>query len=419
MNKLKQMWMDKLKEMKDPYADQDLNTTIYYPTGFDELDYRNGTVTKVTDLKTNEIVDEYLQVGVAGGSMNGFIGPSGSGKTALAVQAAFKGASTVPGSLIMHYDAEKATDISRLIKLSGRDAAYLKEMYIKKEAGISTESFFNQVKAHADAKLAMKNDIMYDTGKMDEFNQPLKAMIPTFIILDSLANLMPEKNIDEEGTGTNMTAAQIAKGNSNIFKKIIPLLSQANIVLSIINHIGVAIQISMMQPVKKQVNYMKQGETLPGGGTVIYLCNNIFKLEAKSAFKEDDKYKIDGFITTLTIIKSRSNRAGQQFEMVFSDGGFSQLMSKFHMAKNHDIVKGAAFLEIEGYPTKFRNSNFSEKYITEPAFREAFDKACQPLLDSFARGTGNSAISQASWVELLEKDIEIPEGVSLKEIQAA
>jgi len=37
---------------------------------------------------------------------------------------------------------------------------------------------------------------------------------------------------------------------------------------------------------------MKQDESVPGGNTAIYLANNLIKLNAKAAFKDDDKYKL-------------------------------------------------------------------------------------------------------------------------------
>lgn len=417
MNILKRKHMDVLKnKLKDPFAEMDLPGSTYYPTGFDELDYRNGCKVVVTDMNTKENITEYFKVGIPGGTCNAFIGPSGSGKTAMAIQAGKHIAASVPGGLLIHEDAEQATDLSRVIKITGGDKEWLKENYIYRNVGVNTEDFFNRIKAHVEMKIENKDELTYDTGKLDEFGQPQKELVPTVWILDSLANLMPSKNLDEEGTGTNMTAAQIAKANSNIFKKLIPLLAAGNVILFIINHIGVAISVSMYEQPKKQVNFLKQGENIPGGNTVIFLCNNIFKLEAKAAYKADDKYKIEGFPTNLTIIKSRTNKAGQLFELIFSNGAFSQIMSKFHMAKTHEIIKGAAYLEMEGYPTKFRNSNFVEKYMSEPEFRQAFNKACEPLLQKFAMPENNSAISQEAWIDILQKDIQLPDGVSIDEL---
>ncbi|MGL5750884.1 MAG: hypothetical protein ACRCXT_10185 [Paraclostridium sp.] len=407
-----------VKELK---IDKDLRTAVLYPTHFDEFDYRNGTLIEVTDMKTNTITETYPAVGIPGGTLTAVIGPSGSGKSSLAIQMACAIARPFKDTVIIHDDAENATSLTRLRMLSGMPLQWFKDVYVKRGEGVTTETFYSRVKSHHDLKMANYDALKYDTGRLDEFGEPLFDVVPSVYILDSLANMLPEKNLDEEGIGTNMTAAQTAKANSNIFRKIIPMLSRANIIMFVINHVGVAIQAMPMQPVKKQVNYLKQGESVPGGNTFIYLANGIIKVEAKAAFKEDDKYKIEGFPTKITIIKSRSNRAGQEMEFIYTQThGFSQPMSKFVMAKEHGVATGSAFVEIPGYDKKFRNAEFITKYVEDEAFRNAFDKACEPVLMSFLSSNDDASIySQTNWVDLLEASgVELSHGVSLKDLEA-
>ena len=60
-----------------------------------------------------------------------------------------------------------------------------------------------------------------------------------------------------------MSATAAAKTNAAIFKRIIPMLKSANIILFIINHINQKVDINPMMKSKSQVSYLKQNETLP------------------------------------------------------------------------------------------------------------------------------------------------------------
>ena len=392
----------KTEFMQKQKIEKDFETSIHYPTGFTEFDYRNGY--KIQMSENNKIVDGDIQLGLAGGSIAAFIGPSGSGKTTFALQSVIKMALPFKDTVIIHFDLERGAPLTRLVTISGLPPEWFEKHYIRKES-TTTEEFFDYIKSHCEMKLEYKEKLIYDSGVRDELGKPIKPLIPSFIVLDSLALLMPEKNTEEDGTGSNMTPAQAARANSVIFKKMMPLLTSANVMLIFINHLGEAIQTSMYQAPKKQVNIMKQNESMPGGKTAVYLSNNIIKLEGKSKFKDDDKFKMDGFPVTCTIYKSRSNRAGQEFEMLYSQTfGFNDPMSLFNMAKEHGIIEGSAYLSMPGYEKKFRNGEFITKYTEEKEFKEAFIKAIQPLLNSYlvSGDTGQREFSP----EKLNKQLE-------------
>ena len=61
--------------------------SIGYPTGFYPLDYRNGYITKVYG-EDNQIIREYNNIGIFGGTFNTIIGKTGTAKTTLAAQMA-------------------------------------------------------------------------------------------------------------------------------------------------------------------------------------------------------------------------------------------------------------------------------------------------------------------------------------------
>ena len=61
-----------------------------------------------------------------------------------------------------------------------------------------------------------------------------------------------------------MSATASAKTNAAIFKRIIPLLNRANIILMVINHINEKIDINPMAKTKALFTYLKQNEAIPG-----------------------------------------------------------------------------------------------------------------------------------------------------------
>ena len=48
-----------------------------------------------------------------------------------------------------------------------------------------------------------------------------------------------------------------------------------------------------------------------GGNTPIYLANNIIRFDDGTKLKEGETFGIDGNITDITLVKSRTNKAGQ------------------------------------------------------------------------------------------------------------
>ena len=77
-------------------------------------------------------------------------------------------------------------------------------------------------------------------------------------MLDSLAVLVPENEAEEDELSGSMSQTAVAKTNSMIFQRILPLLKKANIILFVINHVNQKIDINPMAKTKAQINYLKQ-----------------------------------------------------------------------------------------------------------------------------------------------------------------
>jgi hypothetical protein len=169
------------------------------------------------------------------------------------------------------------------------------------------------------------------------------------------------------------------------FKRIIPMLKAANIILLVINHINKKIDINPMQRTKSQVAYLKQDESLPGGNTVIYLTNILLKFDDNSKLKQDEAFGIAGNMVDITLVKSRNNRAGKSCTLVFNQNqGFDPELSLFIMLKNAKRINGAgAYLYIGNRSDiKFSQKTFKDKLKENPELRQVFIQEVMDLLKS-------------------------------------
>lgn len=411
---LKDLFKEKVSKMKDKSLSLEAQTMVGYPTGISTLDYKNGTEIVAQDMEGNTI-DKYDSLGFQNGSMNTIIGKSGSGKTAFAVKAAATIVDPFPNAMIIHDDIEAGTNTQRIRQLTGWNNPTILRKYLRRDAGITAENFYQRIKILADGKLEKADTYTYDTGLLDEFGETIHMLEPTVVILDSLALLMPGKYTDEDELSGQMSATAAAKANAAVFKRLVPVLKQANIILMIINHINQKIEINAFAKTQAQVNYLKQDESLPGGNAAIYLSNNIIKIttstkistEAKSGFRD-----FDGFYAKATIIKSRTNKAGQEALMVYNqDYGFSDALSRFVTMKDEaGLILGKGSMYLESMPdVKFTYKNFLEK-LNDPKnieFKKEFYKVSNeymktwiPSYDSNSKFTNNTC----DYVKLLEAE---------------
>lgn len=126
---------------------------------------------------------------------------------------------------------------------------------------------------------------------------------------------------------------------------------------------------------RAQVSYLKQNERLPGGNTIIYLANNIIRIDDITKLKDDEGLGINGAMAEITLIKSRSNRAGQKCILVMDyEKGFDNDLSLYAMLKSEKLINGAgAYLYIgDRSDLKFSQKNFKQKLIESDEFRELF-----------------------------------------------
>lgn len=388
---------DRVSKVKDHRMKDEGSPNVSYPTGFLVFDFMNGSIVHVRSAERSR---DYYSVGIQDGCLVMLIGRSGCGKTTFGLQAAANIVRPFPNALIVHDDIEGGITDERKQALMDFSDEEFRNRYIYRNSGITAENFYERMKMLHDMKLENYDDYVYDTGLFDRNGERIFKLVPTVVLLDSLALLMPEKFSEEDEISGSMSASAVAKTNSGLFKRCINLMKAANIILIAINHINKKIDIGPVKS-KSQLSYLKQDETLPGGNTAIYLTNILLRFDDNEKLKaEKGGLGIDGSMVDITLVKSRNNRAGQSCTLVFeSSRGFDPELSLLVMLKKAGKIGGAgAYLYLNGYnDMKFTQKDFKNKLQTDPDFMVAFQTVCimelKAALDAFDQVENTKAYS--------------------------
>ena len=372
---------EKVSSMKDFRMKNETEYDVAYPTGFLAFDFMNGTVIHV---KSDTMDFTYNSIGIVDGSMVTVIGRSGCGKTTFIMQSASEIVRPHKTSTIFHDDIEGGIVNSRKQRLMRFKDAEMKDRYIARNSGVTAENFYQRIKMIHDMKIEDRASYEYDTGLFTADGERIFKLEPTVYILDSIAMLMPEKLTEEEELSGQMSATAAAKTNSAIFKRIIPMLKAANIILFVVNHITEKIEINMFAKTKAQIAGLKQGESLGGGRVANYLTNLLIRLDDNSTLKETEGFYINGSIVEVSLIKSRTSARGRSINLVFNHAeGFDRELSLFYMLKDQGMVTvtGTSMTFMGEEKVKCAQKELKEKLRNDPEFRQVFMKYVMIGLD--------------------------------------
>lgn len=369
-----------MAKTKDPRMEE-ANADVLYPTGFLPFDFLNGYRVHVKS-ETEDFW--YNSVGIVDGSSVSFAGRSGSGKTTAAIQMAANIVRPFPEATIFFDDIEGGSNATRRELLTHFTPEEAEQRIIYRNTAVSAENFYKRIASIYEIKMNNRADFEYDTGKLDSRGNKIYKLIPTVYILDSLAMLTPEKLTEEEELSGQMSTTATAKTNTAVFKRIVPKLKAANIILFTINHINDKIEVNAFTHTKSQVSFLKPGETLPGGKAALYLANNLIRVDDGAKLKETDGLGINGKIVDFEIIKSRTNAAGRSVPMVFDfTNGFDDILSLFMFLKSTGAIITGATCYLRGYEDmKFRQRDFKNKLFNDPEFAKAFNEVARAELET-------------------------------------
>lgn len=369
-----------MAKTKDPRMEEAV-ADVMYPTGFLPFDFLNGYKVHV---KSDTQDFWYSSVGIVDGSSTMVCGRSGSGKTTIALQMAANIVRPFPEATIFFDDIEGGSNATRRELLTHFTPEEAEQRIIYRNTAVSAENFYKRIASIYEIKMNNRADFEYDTGKLDSRGNKIYKLIPTVYILDSLAMLTPEKLTEEEELSGQMSTTATAKTNTAVFKRIVPKLKAANIILFTINHINDKIEVNAFTHTKSQVSFLKPGETLPGGKAALYLANNLIRVDDGAKLKETDGLGINGKIVDFEIIKSRTNAAGRSVPMVFDfTNGFDDILSLFMFLKSTGAIITGATCYLRGHEDmKFRQRDFKNKLFNDPEFAKAFNEVARAELET-------------------------------------
>lgn len=317
-------------------------STLSYNTGFMPYDYRNGYLVESRDPIDPTKFHTYASTGLTAGTVTTIIGKPGTAKTTFAAQVAANITSRFDNGLVLHLDLEQALTYTRLRNITKMSFDQMEGKYILKQGQSNIESIYETIHTLAIEKFRNPKEYKYDTGLNDEFGNRIFAFVPTFVILDSVPSLTSSeltKNKDGEIDSATV-AGRMAQKIKNFLVKAVPMFKETNINLIMINHINTKMEINPMMKTQAQLMYMKNTESMPGGNAPIYYSTQLIKFVSRDKYNSEE-HGFDGFKTTVELLKSRGNKAGQSCELIYNQStGFDPLLTMTNFATEHGLVGG-------------------------------------------------------------------------------
>ena len=399
---------------------ENTSTSVAYHTGFLPFDYANGYIIQARDDDDN-LIAEYPNIGIIGGTFNTVIGKSGTAKTTAVAQWAASIVKPFENGFVVHIDLEQALSITRLKNITGLTNREFKDHYVLKQEKSYIEDIFDMIKEVADEKERYSEDYMYTAPFKNEFGEDVRLYVPTVFIIDSLPTLSPRPEskkdkesgamIEEQEIKSGTHAMRVARTLAEFYKKLMPIVKTYNISLFCINHINPKIDINPFVKSQPQLLYLKTDEALPLGNTPIYYANNVFKFVAKGTEKkciEDDGFA--GFGVEVQFLKSRSNVAGQFVHMIYDQNtGFDRARTLLEFIRENGCVLGARknARYFKDFPDiKFNEKEFTSEFYSRPELRKATMDTAMPFLED--------KLSRVAPIEFQEDNFGIDVDLMLK-----
>ena len=385
MIKIANKMLTRLREKDKNGLFKPTQTSICYPTGFISFDYRNGYLVEVRDLK-EVLIKSYPAIGIVGGTFITVAGKPGTAKTTWAIQAASNIVKPfVDNAFVQHYDLEQALNYTRIKNVNLMTQQELDDKYILKQEKNYIEDIFKAIMLIGFEKETNKVDYTYDTGWVDEFNRPIKAYVPTVVIIDSIPLISSKEAFKDKEMEGGTYANRVAKAIAQLYKGLMPIIKTYNITVIAINHITSKIEISAFIKTQPQLLYMKLDQNLPGGHAPLFLANTLLNFTALGSEKfKQDEHGFDGFPVRCDFLKSRTNKAGQFATLIYNQvTGFDSILSQLRFAEDNNLISGRnPYRYINGFKDlKFDSRKFKKEFNKNEKLRFALFESTIPILE--------------------------------------
>lgn len=381
----------RLNDTKHNYFSGDANV-ISYKTGFPILDYYLGYNVNVYN-EENTIIDTYPCIGITGGCYVCSIGKPSTGKTTMTVQMCAKIVRPFESGTVIHFDLEKSMNYSRLQVLTKFKMQEMKAgKYILNQDITSIQDIKAAIMKIYFEKKSNPDLYMYDTGKKNEFGEPMRFFVPTCVIIDSIPQLSSYVNENDkkevaklEEISSQTERMRLTAEIGRFYGELLPYIREANITVFSINQIKTNPNMGIVKS-PSEILYLKQDEALPGGRAPQFLAHILLKyiaIGSEKSNQEDDGF--DGFGIRIEIIKSRTNQAGQSLNLVYDKiRGVDNLRSCVEYARDLGLVGGNknGYYFTDHKDMKFTKKNMHEDFRNnKELYRIMYDEII-PILKS-------------------------------------
>lgn len=374
----------------DKYFDCNASV-ISYSTGFPVLDYYLGYKVNVCD-EEGKYIESYPSLGITAGSYVLFIGKPSTSKTSTAVKIAGNIVRQFDNGTVMHFDMEMAMNYSRiqaLTKLPMNDM--MNGKYILRQEKLTLQDVKASIIRLYNEKVTNATKYTYDTGKKNEFGEPILMLEPSVIILDSIATISTGledgsvKSLEKaEEVMTQTERMRLTGEIGRFFNDVLKYLREANITLIAINQIKQNPQLGIIKSAP-EVMYLKQDEHCPGGLAPLFNAQIMLKFVAVGSEKytdEDDGFS--GFKVRAEIIKSRVSAAGKFVNLIYDKNiGVDMVRSTVDYAKDLGLVGGNknGYYFITDKDQKFTLLNMPNDFRHNPILYKIMKENIMPTLE--------------------------------------
>jgi hypothetical protein len=219
--------------------------------------------------------------------------------------------------------------------------------------------------------------------------------------------MKPLEVVEDPDLDNNMIPGKMAAANKAMLTSIVSLLEQYNITILAINHITTKIVTNKYAPRKVQLPGLGDDENLPGGNCWSFMPSYVFKLTSGAEMKADKDLQIEGRMTEVRFIKTRSGFNNNREKFVLTaKKGFSNVLANFmHLKENGFLVGGGkAGFSLKGHEQwRFTQKNFIGLYNSDEEFQNAFNEVISEVYSGFVQDKYTELDGSTSTNELAEE----------------
>ena len=290
---------------------------------------------------------------------------------------------------------EQAASITRLQTITKYPIeAFQNGKYILAQDRVTIDDIYEDIVQIWKMKMDNPEEFSSPSDQEDEFGRQIKVFDPTVLVVDSIAGLVPRVNTNVsaemkklESLEGQTYAQRIAGEISQFFKKTAGMIHEANIIVILINQV----KDKPMQgptPSAPSIMYMKNDKTLPGGWAPQFYSHVLIEFRPVGSTEkfEEEKDGFDGFGINATIIKCRTNQAGQAIHLIYDKvNGADPLRTNVQYAKEKNLLVGRmrnSMAFVSNPDMKFNLLKVNDSFKENPALFQEMYKTIIPSLNS-------------------------------------